>query len=874
MLEAYRNHVAERAAEGIPPKPLDAEQVAALVELLKNPPAGEEETLLDLITNRVPPGVDEAAYVKAGFLSAIAKGEASSPLIDAESAVRLLGMMLGGYNIETLVSLLDDDKLAAAAAKELKHTLLVFDAFHDVEEKAKAGNAHAKGVMQSWADGEWFTNRPKVPESTKMVVFKVTGETNTDDLSPAPDAWSRPDIPLHANAMFKMARDGITPDEEGARGPIKQINDIKSKGLPVAFVGDVVGTGSSRKSATNSVLWFFGDDIPGVPNKRAGGVCIGNNVAPIFFNTMEDAGALVFEAPVDNMNMGDVIEIRPYDGKILSEDGKVLSEFELKSDVILDEVQAGGRIPLIIGRGLTDKARASLGLEPANLFRKPEMPKSSDKGFTLAQKMVGRACGLPEGTGVRPGTYCEPKMTTVGSQDTTGPMTRDELKDLACLGFSADLTMQSFCHTAAYPKPVDIDTQHSLPDFIMTRGGVSLRPGDGIIHSWLNRMLLPDTVGTGGDSHTRFPLGISFPAGSGLVAFAAATGVMPLDMPESVLVRFKGKMEPGITLRDLVHAIPLYAIKEGLLTVEKKGKKNIFNGRILEIEGLPDLKVEQAFELSDASAERSAAGCTIKLGQESIAEYLTSNITMLRWMIEQGYGDVRTLERRARKMEAWLKNPELMEADKDAEYAAVIEIDLAEIKEPIVCCPNDPDDAKVLSDVAGDKIDEVFIGSCMTNIGHFRAAGKLLDATKAELNTRLWIAPPTKMDEHQLMEEGYYNVFGRVGARTEMPGCSLCMGNQARIAPKSTAISTSTRNFPNRLGTGANVYLGSAELSVVAAILGKLPTPAEYLEYAGKLDAMSGEIYRYLNFNEIESFQKSADEGKRIAAIQIDEVAV
>lgn len=874
MLEAYRNHVAERAAEGIPPKPLDAEQVAALVELLKNPPAGEEETLLDLITNRVPPGVDEAAYVKAGFLSAIAKGEASSPLIDAESAVKLLGMMLGGYNIETLVSLLDDSKLAAIAAEQLKHTLLMFDAFHDVEEKAKAGNAHAKGVMQSWAEGEWFTKRPKVPESTKMIVFKVTGETNTDDLSPAPDAWSRPDIPLHANAMYKMSREGLTPDEDGVRGPIKQINDIKSKGLPVAFVGDVVGTGSSRKSATNSVLWFFGDDIPGVPNKRAGGVCIGNNVAPIFFNTMEDAGALVFEAPVDNMNMGDVIDVRPYEGKILSEDGKVLSEFELKSDVILDEVQAGGRIPLIIGRGLTEKARASLGMEPSTLFRKPEVPSASNKGFTLAQKMVGRACGLPEGQGVRPGTYCEPKMTTVGSQDTTGPMTRDELKDLACLGFSADLTMQSFCHTAAYPKPVDIDTQHSLPDFIMTRGGVSLRPGDGIIHSWLNRMLLPDTVGTGGDSHTRFPIGISFPAGSGLVAFAAATGVMPLDMPESVLVRFSGKMQPGITLRDLVHAIPLYGIKQGLLTVEKKGKKNIFSGRILEIEGLPNLKVEQAFELSDASAERSAAGCTIKLDKEPIIEYLNSNITMLRWMIEQGYGDVRTLERRARKMEEWLKNPELMEADKDAEYAAVIDINLDDIKEPIVCCPNDPDDAKVLSEVQGDKIDEVFIGSCMTNIGHFRAAGKLLDATKAELTTRLWIAPPTKMDEHQLMEEGYYNVFGRVGARTEMPGCSLCMGNQARIAPKSTAISTSTRNFPNRLGTGANVYLGSAELSIVAAILGKLPTPAEYLEYAGKLDAMSGEIYRYLNFNEIESFQKSADEGKRIAAVQIDEVAV
>ena len=874
MLEAYRNHVAERAAEGIPPKPLSAEQTAELVELLKNPPKGEEDTLLDLITNRVPPGVDEAAYVKAGFLSAVAKGEVTSPLITPETAVKLLGMMLGGYNIETLVTLLDDAKLAKAAAEELKHTLLMFDAFHDVQEKAKAGNTSAQAVMESWAAGEWFTKRNKVPESTKMVVFKVTGETNTDDLSPAPDAWSRPDIPLHANAMYKMSRDGLTPDDNGTTGPLKQIAAIKAKGLPVAFVGDVVGTGSSRKSATNSVLWFFGDDIPGVPNKRAGGVCIGNNVAPIFFNTMEDAGALVFEAPVEKMNMGDVIEIRPYDGKILSECGEVLSEFELKSDVILDEVQAGGRIPLIIGRGLTEKARAALGMEPSTLFRKPDVPAASTKGFTLAQKMVGRACGLKEGLGVRPGTYCEPKMTTVGSQDTTGPMTRDELKDLACLGFSADLTMQSFCHTAAYPKPVDIDTQHTLPDFIMTRGGVSLRPGDGIIHSWLNRMLLPDTVGTGGDSHTRFPIGISFPAGSGLVAFAAATGVMPLDMPESVLVRFSGKMQPGITLRDLVHAIPLYAIKQGLLTVEKKGKKNIFSGRILEIEGLPDLKVEQAFELSDASAERSAAGCTIKLDQAPIKEYLTSNITMLRWMIEQGYGDVRTLERRARNMEKWLANPELMEADKDAEYAAVIDINLADIKEPIVCCPNDPDDAKVLSEVAGRKIDEVFIGSCMTNIGHFRAAGKLLDAAKEELSTRLWIAPPTKMDEHQLMEEGYYNIFGRKSARTEMPGCSLCMGNQARIAPNSTAISTSTRNFPNRLGTGADVFLGSAELSAVAALMGKLPTPAEYLSYADKLDSMSGEIYRYLNFNEIASFQKSADEGKRIAAVQIQDVVL
>ena len=870
VLEAYRAHVAERAELGIPPKPLTPEQVADLVELLKNPPAGEEDTLLELISERVPPGVDEAAYVKAGFLSAIVNGEAQSPLIDKTKAITLLGQMHGGYNIETLVKLLDDAEYAEMAATELKHTLLMFDAFHDVEQKAKAGNEHAKAVMQSWADAEWFTQRDKVPESIKVAVFKVTGETNTDDLSPAPDAWSRPDIPLHALAAYKMPREGLEPDEPGTTGPITQINKIKDMGLPVAFVGDVVGTGSSRKSATNSVLWFFGEDMPGTPNKKSGGICIGGKVAPIFYNTMEDAGALVFEAPVDDINMGDIIEIRPYDGKILNENGDVLSEFELRSQVLLDEVQAGGRINLIIGRGLTGKARESLGLAESDLFRKPEQPADSDKGFTLAQKMVGKACGME---GIRPGTYCEPQMTTVGSQDTTGPMTRDELKDLACLGFSADLTMQSFCHTAAYPKPVDIDTQHTLPDFIMNRGGVALRPGDGIIHSWLNRMLLPDTVGTGGDSHTRFPMGISFPAGSGLVAFAAATGVMPLDMPESVLVRFKGDMQPGITLRDLVHAIPYYAIKEGLLTVEKKGKKNIFSGRILEVEGLPNLTVEQAFEISDASAERSAAGCTIELGEESIAEYLRSNITLLRSMIADGYGDARTLERRARKMEEWLESPSLMKADKDAEYAAVIEIDLNELKEPVVCCPNDPDDAKLLSEVAGDKVDEVFIGSCMTNIGHFRAAGKLLEQQKGGLATRLWLAPPTKMDEHQLMEEGYYNIFGRAGARMEMPGCSLCMGNQARVAPNSTVLSTSTRNFPNRLGDGANVYLTSAELAAVGAILGKLPTPEEYLQYAENINSMASEIYRYLNFDQIAEFQKSAEEGARIAAVNIEEVA-
>ncbi|WP_444914187.1 bifunctional aconitate hydratase 2/2-methylisocitrate dehydratase [Microbulbifer sp. TRSA007] len=871
MLEAYRKHVAERAEQGIPPKPLDAEQVAGLVELLKNPPKGEEQELVDLLTQRVPPGVDEAAYVKAGFLSAIIKGEAESPLIDRKHAVELLGQMLGGYNISTLVELLDDKDLAELAAEQLKGTLLMFDAFHDVEEKAKAGNEFAKAVMQSWADAEWFTKRNKVPESIKVAVFKVTGETNTDDLSPAPDAWSRPDIPLHALAMYKMKRDGLEPEEAGVTGPLKQIEEVKAKGLPVAFVGDVVGTGSSRKSATNSVLWYFGEEMPGVPNKKGGGICIGGKVAPIFYNTMEDAGALVFEAPVDELGMGDVIEIRPYDGKILAEDGKVLSEFQLKSDVLLDEVQAGGRINLIIGRGLTGKAREALGLAPSELFRKPEQPADTGKGYTLAQKMVGKACGVE---GIRPGTYCEPKMTTVGSQDTTGPMTRDELKDLACLGFSADLVMQSFCHTAAYPKPVDISTQHTLPDFIMNRGGVSLRPADGIIHSWLNRMLLPDTVGTGGDSHTRFPMGISFPAGSGLVAFAAATGVMPLDMPESVLVRFKGKMQAGITLRDLVHSIPLYAIKQGLLTVEKKGKKNIFSGRILEIEGLEDLTVEQAFELSDASAERSAAGCTIKLSEDTMSEYLRSNVTLLRWMIAEGYGSKRTLERRARAMEEWLANPKLMEADADAEYLEVIEIDLAEIKEPIVCAPNDPDDARLLSDVAGDKVDEVFIGSCMTNIGHFRAAGKLLQEHKGGISTRMWISPPTKMDEHQLMEEGYYNIYGSAGARTEMPGCSLCMGNQARVAPNATVLSTSTRNFPNRLGDGANVYLTSAELASVGAILGKLPTPAEYQEYAQNLDSMSSEIYRYLNFDQIEDFQKSAEEGKRIAATEIQEVNV
>ncbi|ELE5028235.1 bifunctional aconitate hydratase 2/2-methylisocitrate dehydratase [Vibrio fluvialis] len=857
MLEAYRKHVEERAAEGVVPKPLDAEQVAGLVELLKNPPQGEEEFILDLLENRIPPGVDEAAYVKAGFLTAITKGEVTSPLVSREKAATLLGTMQGGYNIEPLVSLLDDADLAPIAATALSHTLLMFDAFYDVEEKAKAGNALAKQVLESWAEAEWFLSKPALAEKITLTVFKVTGETNTDDLSPAPDAWSRPDIPVHALAMLKNERDGIVPDAPGKIGPINQIEALKEKGHQLVYVGDVVGTGSSRKSATNSVLWFMGDDIPNVPNKRAGGYVLGGKIAPIFFNTMEDAGALPIEVDVSKLNMGDVIDVYPYEGKVCNhETGEVLATFKLKTDVLIDEVRAGGRIPLIVGRGLTDKARQALGLEASTVFRRPVPVADSGKGFTLAQKMVGKACGVE---GIRPGTYCEPKMTTVGSQDTTGPMTRDELKDLACLGFSADLVMQSFCHTSAYPKPVDVQTHHTLPDFIMNRGGVSLRPGDGVIHSWLNRMLLPDTVGTGGDSHTRFPLGISFPAGSGLVAFAAATGVMPLDMPESILVRFKGEMQPGITLRDLVHAIPYYGIKQGLLTVEKAGKINEFSGRVLEIEGVEHLTVEQAFELSDASAERSAAGCTVKLSQESIAEYLNSNITMLKWMIAEGYGDRRTIERRIKAMEEWLAAPELMEADKDAEYAHVIEIDLADIKEPILCAPNDPDDARPLSEVQGTAIDEVFIGSCMTNIGHFRAAGKLLDKFNGQLETRLWVAPPTKMDRDQLTEEGYYGIFGRAGVRIETPGCSLCMGNQARVADKATVMSTSTRNFPNRLGTGANVYLASAELSAVGAILGHIPTLQEYLEYAKQIDATAADTYRYLNFHRMSDYTKKAD---------------
>ena len=846
MLLAYRKHVEERAVDGLPPLPLNAEQVAALVELLKTPPAGEEAFLVELLTHRVPPGVDEAAYVKAGFLSAIAKGEASSPLIDAKQATELLGTMLGGYNIQSLVDLLDNDVLAPIAVEALSKTLLVFDAFHDVLEKAK-NNAFAKQVVDAWANADWFTRKDPLSEIITVTVFKVPGETNTDDLSPASEAWSRPDIPLHAKVMLINSM----PDA------LSKIEQLKGKGHPLAYVGDVVGTGSSRKSAINSVLWHMGEDIPFVPNKRQGGVVLGGNIAPIFFNTAEDSGCLPVICDVSKLAMGDVITIHPFAGKITNDTGESLSTFELTPSTMPDEMRAGGRIPLIIGRSLTDKTREALGLDASDVFSRPVPPADTGKGFTLAQKIVGKACGVD---GVRPGTYCEPRMTTVGSQDTTGAMTRDELKELACLGFSADLVMQSFCHTAAYPKPVDINLQHELPDFIQTRSGVSLRPGDGVIHSWLNRMVLPDTVGTGGDSHTRFPMGISFPAGSGLVAFGAALGVMPLDMPESVLVRFKGEMQPGITLRDLVNAIPYVAIQKGLLTVEKAGKKNIFSGRVLEIEGLPDLKVEQAFELSDASAERSANGCTVRLNKEPIQEFLESNITLLKWMIADGYEDQRSLQRRIDAMQAWLDDPKLLEPDADAEYAEIIEIDLNEIKEPILACPNDPDDVKQLSEVAGVNVDEVFIGSCMTNIGHYRAAGKVLDEVSGAVPTRLWIAPPTKMDEHQLTEEGYYSIFGRVGARIEVPGCSLCMGNQARVADGATVVSTSTRNFPNRMGKDSQVYLSSAELAAVVATLGKLPTVEEYMDAVKHLEPMADDIYRYLNFHQLGEYKSIADE--------------
>jgi aconitate hydratase 2/2-methylisocitrate dehydratase len=844
MLKAYREHVAERAALGIPALPLDATQTAELIELIKNPPQGEDAFLLDLLTHRVPPGVDDAAKVKASFLSAVAHGDVKVALISKAKATELLGTMVGGYNVKPLIDLLDDQEVGAVSAEALKKTLLMFDFFHDVAEKAKAGNANANAVMKSWADAEWFTTRPEVAKKITVSVFKVPGETNTDDLSPAPDAWSRPDIPLHYLAMLKNTRPdaAFKPEEDGKRGPMAFIEELKKKGHLVAYVGDVVGTGSSRKSATNSIIWGFGEDIPFVPNKRFGGVTLGGKIAPIFFNTQEDSGALPIEVDVSKLEMGDVIDVLPYDGKIVK-NGETLSTFELKSEVLFDEVRAGGRINLIIGRSLTAKAREFLGLPTSTLFRLPKVPASTKAGFTLAQKMVGRACGLPEGQGVRPGVYCEPKMTTVGSQDTTGPMTRDELKDLACLGFSADMVMQSFCHTAAYPKKVDVKMHHDLPSFISNRGGVSLNPGDGVIHSC-------------------FPIGISFPAGSGLVAFGAATGVMPLDMPESILVRFKGKMQPGITLRDLVHAIPYYAIKAGLLTVAKSGKINEFSGRILEIEGLPDLKVEQAFELSDASAERSAAGCTVKLNPEPVKEYLNSNIVLMKNMIAQGYNDKRALERRIKAVEAWLANPNLLEADANAEYAHVLEIDMDQLKEPVLCCPNDPDDAKLMSEVAGTKIDEVFIGSCMTNIGHFRAASKLLEGRR-DIPVKLWVAPPTKMDAAELTKEGHYGVFGAAGARTEMPGCSLCMGNQAQVREGATVVSTSTRNFPNRLGKNTNVYLASAEVAAISSKLGRIPNVEEYQASMTDINKDGSQIYKYMNFDKIEEY---AEVAKGVAA--------
>ena len=849
MLEEYRKHAAEREALGIPPLPLTAQQTSQLCEMLKNPPEAEKGELLKLLRDRIPPGVDDAAYVKAGFLTAIAKGEIECPVISPQGAVDLLGTMMGGYNVQSLVDLLKSQEpgIAGEAAAALSKTLLVFDAFNDVLELADT-NPYAKQVIDSWANAEWFIGRPKPDEAITVTVFKVPGETNTDDLSPAPHATTRPDIPLHALAMLESKM----PDG------LETIAKLKEKGHPVAYVGDVVGTGSSRKSAINSVLWHIGHEIPFVPNKKAGGYILGNKIAPIFFNTAEDSGALPIECDVTQMNTGDVITIYPYKGEITNEAGEVISTFELKPETIIDEVRAGGRIPLLIGRALTDKTREALGLEVSEIFTRPSMPEDTGKGFTLAQKIVGRACGLP---GVRPGTSCEPIMTTVGSQDTTGPMTRDELKELACLGFNADLTLQTFCHTAAYPKPVDIQTHKELPDFFSTRGGVALRPGDGIIHSWLNRMLLPDTVGTGGDSHTRFPLGISFPAGSGLVAFAAALGVMPLDMPESVLVRFTGELQPGVTLRDIVNAIPWVAIQEGKLTVAKKNKINVFNGRIMEMEGLPDLKVEQAFELTDATAERSCSGSTIKLSEETVAEYLRSNVALLKNMVARGYGDARTLMRRVAKMEQWLANPELMSADEGAEYVDTIEVNLNEIKEPIVAAPNDPDNVKLMSECAGDKVDEVFIGSCMTNIGHYRAAAKILEGAGV-VKGRLWICPPTRMDEKQLREEGVYGIFAAAGARTEMPGCSLCMGNQARVEDNATVFSTSTRNFNNRMGKGAQVYLGSAELAAVCALLGKIPTIEEYMAIVKeKVDPFAGELYRYLNFDQIAGFE---DEGRVI----------
>jgi len=857
MLAEYRKQAEARAALGIPAEPLTAEQVSELCELLKNPPASEEEFLLELLRDRVPPGVDEAAYVKASFLTSVAKGEVTCPAIAPEWAVFLLGTMLGGYNVQSLVELLSarNPELASSAACGLSKTLLVFDAFNDVFELSER-NPYAKEVIDAWANATWFISKSKVPEQIQVTVFKVPGETNTDDLSPAPHANTRPDIPLHALTML----------ESRMPGALETIAELKQQGRPLAYVGDVVGTGSSRKSAINSLLWHIGSDIPYVPNKRSGGFILGGSIAPIFFNTAEDSGALPIECDVTGMNTGDVITIHPYEGNITDASGNELSTFTLKSRTLLDEVRAGGRIPLMIGRSLTDKTREALGLSPSERFARPLPPEDSGKGFTLAQKMVGKACGLP---GVRPGTSCEPRMTTVGSQDTTGPMTRDELKELACLGFNADLVMQSFCHTAAYPKPVDVVTHQQLPDFFSTRGGVSLRPGDGIIHSWLNRMLLPDTVGTGGDSHTRFPLGISFPAGSGLVAFAAALGAMPLDMPESVLVRFTGELQPGVTLRDIVNAIPWVAIQEGKLTVASENKKNLFAGRIMEMEGLPDLKVEQAFELTDATAERSCSGCTVKLGTETVSEYLRSNVVLMRNMVARGYEDARTLLRRVAQMEEWLANPELMSADPDAEYTDVLEVNLNDIKEPIVAAPNDPDNVKLMSECAGDKIDEVFIGSCMTNIGHYRAAAKVLEGA-GQVKGRLWICPPTRMDEYQLRAEGVYGIFAAANARTEMPGCSLCMGNQARVEDGATVFSTSTRNFNNRMGKGARVYLGSAELAAVCALLGYIPTVGEYLDIVReKIAPFAGDLYRYLNFNEIPDFE---EEGRVVPADQIPSI--
>ena len=847
------NSIKDRTNNRVAPKILDVEEVTELCSILQEKEYESEQNFyLHLFKHRISPGVDDTSKIKATFLNNICNYETESPYIDKKEAIKILGTMQGGYNIEPLINELTSKDYGHLAAKQLSNLTLIFDYYYDIEKLYKSGNSNAKTVLESWANADWFFSKPEVAEKISLCVFKVPGETNTDDLSPAVDAWSRPDIPLHSLSMLKNPREGIEPDKSGEIGPLTTIEKLKENNLPLVYVGDVVGTGSSRKSATNSILWHFGDPIPYVPNKNGGGYCIGGKIAPIFFNTMEDSGALPIEMPVDQLHMGDLIDVFPYEGLTKKKDSNdIICKWELKTDVILDSVRAGGRINLIIGKGLTEKARDTLQLNKSTFFRKNKIVKKDNIGYTLAQKIVGNACNTK---GILPGNYCEPKVTSVGSQDTTGPMTRDELKDLACLGFSSDLVMQSFCHTAAYPKPIDVITHNTLPDFINNRGGISLKPGDGIIHSWLNRMLLPDTLGTGGDSHTRFPIGLSFPAGSGLVAFAAATGVMPLDMPESVLVKFTGEMQPGITLRDLVHAIPYYAIKEGQLTLEKKGKKNIFNGRILEIEGLPNLTCEQAFELSDASAERSAAGCTIKLNKEPIIEYLNSNISLLKWMIENDYNDKRTIERRIENMQKWIDNPILMEADKNAEYAYELIIDMNEIKEPILCAPNDPDDARTLSEVKGDKIQEVFIGSCMTNIGHFRAAGKLLNTFDGQLNTKLWIAPPTKMDEKKLMDEGFYSIYSKVGARTEMPGCSLCMGNQARVEDNSSVLSTSTRNFPNRLGKGANVYLASAELSAITAIEGEIPDYNTYMKYYNKIESKKDEIFKYMNFDKLEEY--------------------